>query len=106
MASKRIQVVAPARMDWRHMAELLAAGQEVFSSLKNLCIWNKTNGGMGSFYRSKHELVFVFKVGTARTLTPSVSATAAATAPMYGTMPGSTRCGQGVARNWPRGRAA
>jgi hypothetical protein len=58
-------------MDWRHMAELLAAGQEVFSSLKNLCIWNKTNGGMGSFYRSKHELVFVFKVGTARTLTPS-----------------------------------
>jgi hypothetical protein len=62
-------------MDWRHMAELLTAGQEVFSSLKNLCIWNKTNGGMGSFYRSRHELVFVFKVGTARTLTPSVSAT-------------------------------
>jgi hypothetical protein len=60
-------------MDWRHMAELLTAGQEVFSSLKNLCIWNKTNGGMGSFYRSKHELVFVFKVGTARTLTPSVT---------------------------------
>jgi hypothetical protein len=45
MASKRIQVVAPARMDWRHMAELLTAGQEVFSSLKNLCIWNKTNAG-------------------------------------------------------------
>jgi DNA modification methylase len=52
-------------MDWRHMTELLVAGQQVFSSLKNLCIWNKTNGGMGSFYRSKHELVFVFKVGTA-----------------------------------------
>lgn len=52
-------------MDWRHMAELLAAGNAVFSELKNLCIWNKTNGGMGSFYRSKHELVFVFKVGTA-----------------------------------------
>jgi DNA modification methylase len=52
-------------MDWRHMGELLAAGQTVFSELKNLCIWNKTNGGMGSFYRSKHELVFVFKVGTA-----------------------------------------
>jgi len=47
------------------MGELLAAGQEVFSSLKNLCIWNKINGGMGTFYRSKHELVFVFKVGTA-----------------------------------------
>jgi hypothetical protein len=58
-------------MDWRHMAELLTAGQEVFSSLKNLCIWNKTNGGMGSFYRSKHELVFVFKVGTARKVPPA-----------------------------------
>jgi len=33
--------------------------------LKNLCVWNKTNGGMGTFYRSKHELVFVFKIGTA-----------------------------------------
>jgi hypothetical protein len=41
------------------------AGQAVFSELKNLCVWNKTNGGMGTFYRSKHELVFVFKVGTA-----------------------------------------
>lgn len=52
-------------MDWRHMGELLAAGQATFSELKNLCLWNKTNGGMGSFYRSKHELVFVFKIGTA-----------------------------------------
>jgi DNA modification methylase len=51
-------------MDWRHMRELLDAGKEAFSELKNLCVWNKTNGGMGSFYRSKHELVFVFKVGT------------------------------------------
>jgi DNA modification methylase len=47
------------------MKELLMAGEAVFSELKNLCIWNKTNGGMGAFYRSKHELVFVFKVGTA-----------------------------------------
>ena len=50
-------------MDWRHMGELLAAGKKIFSELKNLCVWNKTNGGMGTFYRSKHELVFVFKVG-------------------------------------------
>jgi len=50
-------------MDWRHMTELLAAGRQVFSELKNLCVWNKTNGGMGTFYRSKHELIFVFKVG-------------------------------------------
>lgn len=52
-------------MDWRHMGELLTAGKQVFSELKNLCVWNKANGGMGTFYRSKHELVFVFKVGEA-----------------------------------------
>ncbi len=52
-------------MDWRHMGELLAAGSSSFTELKNLCVWNKTNGGMGTFYRSKHELVFVYKVGTA-----------------------------------------
>ena len=51
-------------MDWRHMWEMLAAGREVYSELKNLCVWNKTNAGMGSFYRSKHELVFVWKSGT------------------------------------------
>jgi hypothetical protein len=52
-------------MDWRHMGEMHAAGRAVFSELKNLCVWNKTNGGMGTFYRSKHELVFVWKVGDA-----------------------------------------
>ncbi|RYE08270.1 MAG: DNA methylase N-4 [Hyphomicrobiales bacterium] len=51
-------------MDWRHMRELQEAGDAVFTELKNLCVWNKTNGGMGTFYRSKHELVFVFKIGT------------------------------------------
>lgn len=50
-------------MDWRHIQELTKAG-EVYSELKNLCVWNKTNGGMGSLYRSKHELVFVYKNGT------------------------------------------
>ena len=52
-------------MDWRHMGELLNAGNSVFTGLKNLVVWNKTNGGMGAFYRSKHELIFVFKQGTA-----------------------------------------
>ena len=52
-------------MDWRHMGELLAAAKTIYSELKNLCVWNKDNGGMGSFYRSKHELVFVFKQGSA-----------------------------------------
>jgi DNA modification methylase len=52
-------------MDWRHMGEMLAAGRMVYRELKNLCVWNKTNAGMGSFYRSKHELVFVWKSGAA-----------------------------------------
>ncbi len=52
-------------MDWRHMGEMLAAGQSAFTELKNLVVWNKTNGGMGAFYRSKHELIFVFKQGSA-----------------------------------------
>jgi hypothetical protein len=64
-ALARSGAIAFVCMDWRHMGELLEAGQSVFSELKNLCVWNKTNAGMGTFYRSKHELVFVFKVGTA-----------------------------------------
>lgn len=52
-------------MDWRHMSELLAAGRKCFTELKNVIVWNKTNGGMGAFYRSKHELIFAFKRGTA-----------------------------------------
>ncbi|CAN1539083.1 COG0863 DNA modification methylase [Sphingomonadaceae bacterium] len=57
--------IAYVCMDWRHMDELLVAGRRVFSALKNLCVWNKSLGSNGTFYRSKHELVFVFKVGTA-----------------------------------------
>ncbi|MBI1394026.1 MAG: DNA methylase N-4 [Alphaproteobacteria bacterium] len=57
--------VAFVCMDWRHMGELLHAGEAAFDKLLNLCVWNKTNGGMGTFYRSKHELVFAFKVGEA-----------------------------------------
>jgi DNA modification methylase len=50
-------------MDWRHIAELTAAGRGVYGELKNLCVWVKDNAGMGSLYRSRHELVFVFKHG-------------------------------------------
>ena len=52
-------------MDWRHMTEMLAAGHAVYDELKNLIVWAKDNGGMGTFYRSRHELVFAFKKGTA-----------------------------------------
>jgi DNA modification methylase len=52
-------------MDWRHLYELLTAGRRVYRELKNLCAWVKTNGGMGSLYRSQYELVGVFKNGGA-----------------------------------------
>jgi ParB-like chromosome segregation protein Spo0J len=52
-------------MDWRHAGELLTASRPLYSECKNLCVWAKTNAGMGSLYRSQHELVFVFKVGSA-----------------------------------------
>ena len=55
--------VAYICMDWRHMVELHQAGTAADFSLLNLCVWVKTNGGMGSFYRSRHELVFVFRNG-------------------------------------------
>ena len=52
-------------MDWRHIKELLGATADLYTEMKNLCVWNKSNAGMGSLYRSKHELVFVFKKGKA-----------------------------------------
>jgi len=53
-------------MDWRHLRELLYAGEACYSEYKNLIVWNKTNGGMGSLYRSKHELIALFKNGKAK----------------------------------------
>jgi DNA modification methylase len=50
-------------MDWRHFDELLAAGRQNYEEFLNLCVWVKDNGGMGSFYRSQHELVLVFGKG-------------------------------------------
>ena len=52
-------------MDWRHLPEILTAGEAVYEELKNLIVWAKDNGGMGTFYRSRHELIFAFKHGTA-----------------------------------------
>ncbi len=50
-------------MDWRHSKNMLDAAEGVYSELKNICVWDKGSGGMGSLYRSQHELVFVFKNG-------------------------------------------
>jgi DNA modification methylase len=55
-------------IDWRHIQELLAAGSAIYSELENLVVWVKTNAGQGSFYRSQHEFVFVYKSGDAQHL--------------------------------------
>ena len=52
-------------MDWRHYEDLRAVGAERYGEQLNLCIWNKSNAGMGSLYRSKHELISVYRVGNA-----------------------------------------
>jgi DNA modification methylase len=53
-------------MDWRHIGEMITAGEATYTELKNLCVWAKPSGSMGSLYRSQHELVFVWKQGRAR----------------------------------------
>ena len=61
-------------MDWRHLDDVSAVAKDIYGDLLNLCVWNKSNAGMGSLYRSKHELVFVYRVGTAPISTRSSSA--------------------------------
>jgi hypothetical protein len=52
-------------MDWRHLEDLIAVGGAIYGEQLNLCVWNKSNAGMGSLYRSQHELVCVYRVGRA-----------------------------------------
>jgi len=54
--------------DWRHLRELYEATQELYGGMLNLAVWVKTNGGQGSFYRSQHELIGIFKVGQGKHL--------------------------------------
>lgn len=91
-------------MDWRHMREVLDAADATYRQLKGLCVWTKTNGGMGSLYRSQHELVFVFKNGFSSTSTTSNWADLAATEPMSGLMQARTpsaRNGSTISRCTP-----
>ena len=53
-------------MDWRHIRELADAADDAYAELKNICVWSKSNAGMGSLYRSAHEFVFVYKNGHAK----------------------------------------
>ena len=77
-------------MDWRHMGEMLRAGSANYSELKNLIVWAKDNGGMGSFYRSRHELIFAFKNSRRRISTASNSASTADTERTCGNIEAST----------------
>ena len=52
-------------IDWRRLPEILEAGSVTYTELKNVCVWDKGSGSMGSLYRSQHELVLVFKNGAA-----------------------------------------
>jgi DNA modification methylase len=64
-AACRDGAIAFICMDWRHVSEVLKAGHVSFAELKNWCVWVKTNAGMGTFYRSQHEFVLAWRVGTA-----------------------------------------
>jgi len=86
-------------MDWRHMDDVSAVGRNVYGELLNLCIWNKSNAGMGSLYRSKHELVFVLKVHPISTRSSWVAM--AATGLMCGITPRSTRWPAAGGKTWP-----
>lgn len=52
-------------MDWRHIDDVTGSVTHIYGDLLNICVWNKSNAGMGSLYRSKHEMVFVYRVGDA-----------------------------------------
>ena len=86
-------------VDWRHVDQVLQAGSLVFNELKNICIWVKSNAGQGSFYRSRHEMVCVFKAGLVHTSTPSSLDSMAVPAQIFGNMPELTPSRRGVRTN-------
>ena len=73
-------------IDWRHVGQMLSAGEHAYTELKNICVWAKNNAGLGSFYRSQHELVCVFKSGTAPHRKTSNWASTAVIVPISGTI--------------------
>jgi DNA modification methylase len=81
-------------MDWRHIGEMIEAGAGVFTDLKNVCVWVKPNGGMGSFYRSRHELIFIWKNGHKPHVNNFELANLAARERTFGNMTASIRFGR------------
>ena len=92
--------IAYVCMDWRHVGELSAAGAAVFSELKNICVWNKTNAGMGTFTAPSMSWSSCSRWAPRLTSTALGSATPVAIAPTCGTIPGSPVWGRGGWRSW------
>jgi hypothetical protein len=81
-------------MDWRHVGELIEAGGMIYGEMLNLAVWVKSNAGQGSFYRSQHELIGIFRVGKEAHLNNVSWGATAARDPTCGITPGSTRFGR------------
>ena len=79
-------------MDWRSMAELLAAGEKVYESLLNLCIWCKDKGGMGSFIAHSMSAYFYTGMESSSIATIFSSAVSGAIGRMSGSTPVPARC--------------
>jgi hypothetical protein len=77
-------------IDWRHLTEALTAGQAIYSELKNVVVWCKTNGAQGSFYRSQHEFILVSRTVMLHTRTTLNWVVTVAIVPTCGPMPAST----------------
>jgi hypothetical protein len=88
-------------MDWRHMAEMHEAADGTYTELKNLIVWAKDNGGMGTFYRSRHELIFASRTEPRRTSTASSSDSTGVIARTSGPIRGRTPSG---AAGWKSSR--
>jgi ParB-like nuclease family protein/DNA methylase len=81
-------------MDWRHVGELIEVGGMIYGEMLNLAVWVKSNAGQGSFYRSQHELIGIFRVGKDVHLNNIELGRLAARDPTCGITPGSTRSGR------------
>ena len=87
-------------MDWRHIWEMLEAGRTVYSELKNLCVWNKTNAGMAHFTAPSTSWCSFGSPGPQLTSTISSLANTGAIAAMSGIIPELTRCVPDGWKNW------
>ena len=92
LAAYSREAIAYICIDWRHMEDLIRAGKQTYDEFANLCVWVKDNGGMGSFYRSQHEFIVVFRKGKDPIGTTSNSVSSAGTELTSGSIRVFRRC--------------